>query len=148
MAQHQRPSKRDVRFRFNIPTINDDGSPIPAEWHLRCLKCEYDLTGLTSRHCPECGSAFKPYEIWVANRRKQADLYFRTPAYVPYGVLAALMLLALPVIRDNPLVLVPFGLLPVYEAAAHWFRWDPSGSRTIMIVLAVIASITVWAMLP
>lgn len=26
----------------------------------RCLKCDYDLRGITSRNCPECGRAFDP----------------------------------------------------------------------------------------
>jgi hypothetical protein len=46
----------------------DEGGPIPAEWKLRCLECGYDLTGLPTRVCPECGQPFKPRETWEANQ--------------------------------------------------------------------------------
>jgi hypothetical protein len=66
-----------------VPILHDDGKPIPAEWGLCCPSCEYDLTGLMDRRCPECGRLFKPYDIWISNRQKEAGLHFRTPAYVP-----------------------------------------------------------------
>jgi len=56
------------------PTLADMGGPIPAEWDLRCVRCGYSLTSLTSRVCPECGLAFQPRKTWLANRlpsRKQ-----------------------------------------------------------------------------
>ena len=36
------------------PEINIHQLPIPA-WDLRCPGCRYDLTGLPSHRCPECG---------------------------------------------------------------------------------------------
>lgn len=52
-----------------MPTVFDLGGPIPADWELRCTKCGYDLTGLTTRTCPECGRRFNPRQTWEANRR-------------------------------------------------------------------------------
>lgn len=34
------------------------GEPVPAAPEHRCSKCDYLLTGLTSRRCPECGECF------------------------------------------------------------------------------------------
>ncbi len=35
----------------------------PAELVLRCLNCDYDLTGLPENRCPECGEPFDPWEL-------------------------------------------------------------------------------------
>ena len=56
----------------SVPTALDTGGPIPPEWELECTKCGYNLTGLTSRVCPECGLAFKPRRTWEANRRPKS----------------------------------------------------------------------------
>jgi hypothetical protein len=36
----------------------DDGMPVPAELHMTCLGCRYDLTGVDRRICPKCGRRF------------------------------------------------------------------------------------------
>lgn len=50
-----------------MPPAIDDGSVIPSIWELRCTKCNYSLTGINSRKCPECGGAFDPRSTWEAN---------------------------------------------------------------------------------
>lgn len=46
-----------------------DHSPVPVEWAVRCPSCGYDLTGLTTRYCPECDTAFDPVYLTHKGRR-------------------------------------------------------------------------------
>lgn len=46
----------------------DYGRPVPEEPLHLCPKCDYILTGLTSRRCPECGTPFTLLEA-----RRHAD---------------------------------------------------------------------------
>ncbi len=59
-----------------VPHMPRDGEPIPAELHLRCVACGYELTGLTGRYCPECGTAFDPRETWLENERETWEYHF------------------------------------------------------------------------
>jgi len=45
------------------------GSPVPPMPLHECPQCEYNLTGLTSRRCPECGEPFT-----LSEARKQGSL--------------------------------------------------------------------------
>jgi len=40
-----------------------DDRRAPTDSGLRCPQCDYNLTGLTEKRCPECGSAFDPEEL-------------------------------------------------------------------------------------
>lgn len=138
---------KDVRFRSSIPSTHDDGSPIHAEWHLRCPKCDYELTGLTTRRCPECGRRFDPHAVWAGQRRKNAEFAFRTPAYVLYAVLGFVLLATLPLYRDNLVVLAPLGVLPVYEATAFFMGRDAEPARQPVIGLALMGCVVLWGIL-
>ncbi len=144
-----RPKKstRNIRFRSSVPLAHDDGSPIAAEWHLRCPKCEYDLTGLVQRRCPECGQCFDPHAIWAENRVRQAALHSRTPAHVSYTILVVLLLLTFPVYSAKPILLLPLGFIPLFELFAHLNKWDAGSTRTIVMTLCVIAAIIMWSMM-
>jgi|WetSurMetagenome_2_1015567.scaffolds.fasta_scaffold110686_2 hypothetical protein len=42
-----------------VENLNVSDSPADRDW-LRCLHCDYNLTGLTECRCPECGQPFDP----------------------------------------------------------------------------------------
>lgn len=42
---------------------NADHPPVGADIPLRCMQCDYNLTGLTTRRCPECGTPFDVTEL-------------------------------------------------------------------------------------
>lgn len=138
---------RGLRYRFTVPQLHDDGSPILEEWHLRCETCDYDLTGLTSRICPECGKRFDPHATWRARRDKQAAKSLQTPAYIIYGALAILLLMGLRPIKSQPLILLPMLAIPAFEAMAFFLNKDAGHSRPIVVVFCIIATITWWSML-
>lgn len=59
--KEQREPARLVELQpLNLKPLPDRHLPIPEEDppH-RCLQCDYILTGLVSRRCPECGTPFK-----------------------------------------------------------------------------------------
>jgi len=145
MEHEKPPARRNPRFRLGTPLAHDDGSAIAPEWNLHCPECDYDLTGLSSRRCPECGRRFDPHQIWVDNRRKKAGLSLRTPAYVPYSFLCLLLVVLLPFLLQKPHALLPLAVLPVYEGLAFYFRWDAQGSRSIVMALVVIVCISLYA---
>lgn len=47
----------------------DYGLPVPEKPAHVCPACDYSLTGLTSRRCPECGTPFTLVEARRAGRR-------------------------------------------------------------------------------
>jgi hypothetical protein len=86
------------------PTQIDPGGPILPEWNLRCVKCGYDLTGLLSRRCPECGEFFKPRETWQANRRKHTEP-FQMPANIAWTVAFVILPVSVFLACTRPLLL-------------------------------------------
>ena len=65
--------------------------PSPADAHLRCLECDYDLTGLINRVCPECGEAFDVAETARTNTRESWEYLLEnrcTPVGYPFFMLA------------------------------------------------------------
>jgi hypothetical protein len=145
MAPGNPPAPKNPRFRFSTPLVHDDGTPIPPEWGLRCPQCDYDLTGLSERRCPECGRRFDPHAIWVANKHREVGAGFHTPAYVIYGVVLVGLAICLPVIRDYPFALIPLAALPVFELGAFFFNIRVAAVRPIVVALIVIACIIVRA---
>jgi len=106
---------------------------------LRCPACDYNLTGLSTRRCPECGRIFDPHAIWVANKHREAGVGAHAPAQVVYGVTMLALLVLLPVFRDRLWSLVPLGVLPACELAALFFNFRLAASRPFIVglVLAV-----------
>lgn len=141
-----RPSKpKNPRFRFSTPLVHDDGSPIPPEWGLRCPHCDYDLTGLSNRRCPECGRRFDPHEIWVANKYRDAGIGYHTPAWVVYCTLLVALSIVVRFMLVKPFSLLPLGVLPAFELGAFFFNRKPAAVRPVVVALVVIACIVVWA---
>lgn len=87
------------------PTEIDPGGPILPEWSLRCVKCGYDLTGLLSRRCPECGESFRPRETWQANRRKHTEP-FQMPANIAWTVAILMIPVSVFLAFTEPLLLL------------------------------------------
>jgi len=69
--------KRDI-VEPGLPASNEKYAPIPSQWHLRCTHCDYDLTGLTYRRCPECGRRFGIDETMRLNKRTTWEFLFET----------------------------------------------------------------------
>jgi hypothetical protein len=135
-ARSKRPSPR---FRSPTPPSYDDGSPIPAEWRLRCPACDYDLTGLSTRRCPECGRIFDPHAIWVEHKRRAAGVGRHVPAYVVYAATLVMILALLPLLRGRLWSLLPLGILPAFELTALFFNFRPAATRPIIAGLLVVA---------
>jgi hypothetical protein len=59
------------------------GSELPAPEGIYCLTCRYDLRGLTSNRCPECGRAFDPglastYTRYPSRTKELEDRVYQT----------------------------------------------------------------------
>ena len=144
-----RQSPRSTHYRSDIPLVDDDGSPIPEEWGICCPSCEYNLTGLTVRTCPECGRPFKPHEIWEAERRKARVTTWQTPAYVQYGMLGIPVALTWRYVWNHyPQILLPLLVLPMFELGCWFLRKSAAEYRWGVIVLCSVASIAWWSMVP
>jgi hypothetical protein len=58
---------------------------------LRCPMCRYDLSGLATPQCPECGTSFTPELLRIAERRARwrkrviAALVMFVATYAPYS---------------------------------------------------------------
>ena len=135
---------RSVRYRLPTPTLFDDGKPILPDWDLRCCACGYQLTGLTSRRCPECGEAFRPRGTWVANRRSRATEQDRIPRYVYLGLLTGFGLLFLAMAWRQPEVLLPLLIVPPVEAVVFWLKWDPTWPRIVTLSFCAMAALCLW----
>ncbi len=62
-AQGGQPARRKPSGRGTpLPKVTGgvwhDDMPVPAEYHLTCRKCGYDLTGLDRHVCPKCRTRF------------------------------------------------------------------------------------------
>lgn len=61
--------------------MDEQGSPAPEG--IYCLNCRYELRGLTSNRCPECGRAFDPnlastYSRYPSRSKELEDRVYRT----------------------------------------------------------------------
>ena len=64
------------------PTIDIHQLPIPM-WDLRCPDCHYDLTGLPSHRCPECGLSFDIADVVQSWHRLRAPTFTGREQPVP-----------------------------------------------------------------
>lgn len=53
-----------------------EGQAVPAHLNLRCANCNYLLTGLKNRICPECGEPFDPLETYQKNIKSTWEFHF------------------------------------------------------------------------
>jgi len=139
----------DLRNRGNtglapsVPTMIDYGGPIPAAWNLRCEKCGYSLTGLTTRRCPECGENFRPRETWLAGRQKQIEQENSLPAVtwnwaVILAPLIVLMLISLYLLHAI-VIIIPVAWI-LLELFFTYMEFERTSLR-IGIVLALFVLI-------
>lgn len=116
---------------MEAPGVMDFEEPIRPEWDLHCTNCDYSLTGLTSRTCPECGQNFRPRQTWLVNRKaeREEDQIVR-PWLLKTGCAACLgIVMALLLYRFWPLVLLVWGILEVIA----WTRdLDAYGLRVLL----------------
>jgi len=88
------------------------GDPIPERPLHLCPCCDYNLTGMRSRRCPECG---EPFNIRDARHRaiecSQQMREDRIATYIEYGK--------------------PLALLGIFAAGVLWFAWEVRSSSTM-----------------
>ncbi len=132
-------------MRSRIPSIYDDGEPIPQAWDLRCQSCGYSLTGLTERRCPECGNKFHPRDIWETNRSapevREVTLLDQILLWVLVGVVTILVLFA--VVAHNNITWVGLVIIVLAEANILYARSDRLPMRLIGIGVGVAVLIAV-----
>jgi hypothetical protein len=129
--------------RAAAPQAQDDGGPIPPEWNLHCTQCGYNLTGLTSRVCPECGQPFWPRLTWLANRRAKDDseaiksrwLKWPTIAVFTCGLLLGVVYIFAPWRPTWLLVLVIWGWV---ELQCWRSGYDPHVPRVFFVTFFLI----------
>ncbi len=68
---------RDPDKTIPDPALASEGEPIPADLHLHCLECGYNLSGLTEWQCPECGEKFNPRRIHTIQMLRQPEYFLR-----------------------------------------------------------------------
>jgi hypothetical protein len=76
--------QRHVRDWLSIPTPNARVHPAlfpEADYPVFCMRCGYDLRGLSEQRCPECGEQFERGQLlveqYVRCRRPHSDLRYR-----------------------------------------------------------------------
>ena len=97
------------------PMTEPSGEPISDD--LRCPHCSYNLRGLTSRRCPECGTGFDPHIL-----RHQ---FPPRPSPVWRKLIWAMAL--------APVLIAGAGLL-----ASQAIKTQPPGRAILMTVFAVV----------
>ncbi|MEE8385032.1 MAG: hypothetical protein V3S01_03870 [Dehalococcoidia bacterium] len=104
--------------------------PVPASPLHLCPTCDYILTGLTSRRCPECGDPFTVDEA----RRRAVDqspairrMHRAALANRWAGVLGAALLV-------GAVLVLNLGV----ERSPPWVRLRPSAGGATMLVLAAV----------
>jgi hypothetical protein len=60
------------RLAWHVRRLTRRSRVLDRVTHGRCPRCDYDLTNLTSRRCPECGSYARPLHLSFA-RTHQDD---------------------------------------------------------------------------
>jgi hypothetical protein len=122
---------------MQMPPMPDEGRPIPEYLNLRCTRCGYDLTGLVSRTCPECGTDFDPLETWQANVRGTWEFHFAYMrplwqyivlgviiAPVPVGFIAIGLLSTFRIYISTPFWFTVALLGATYHFFAHYYDWS------------------------
>lgn len=75
MSRDEQPEETPLKPLIELEALpetscgetSNDNPPIPEKPAHICPSCDYNLTGLTSRRCPECGEEFLLYEArWHA----------------------------------------------------------------------------------
>ncbi len=129
----------------SVPTLFDLGEAIPVQWALRCTKCDYDLTGLIERRCPECGQRFRPRETWLANRQASAERKF---VFTSRGVSALMLgvLLAVSLLIFCPVVILV--LMPWVVTEVGCMYWGVGSTERWVVRAAMLAVLLFLILLP
>lgn len=135
-----------------IPRMPGEDEPIPAELRLRCINCGYELTGLISRCCPECGEIFDPRETWLENERSTWAYHFENVctkwdyARLAYLAFLAICFFALAGIDIKTLLAVPMVVLG--ELYILWMGGSGMQVRmsvwTLSVLWGVLVAMLAW----
>ena len=149
-SQQDKPADDPIRLKPLVPRLKR-AAPVPS-WpaHL-CPRCDYDLTGLTSRRCPECGAAFTlvaarehAYEKSEAGHlqrceersaRKKASPWLGLRRDLQYAIVITGILLAI------------VGFLSPLIIEAKWPRPNQWDAALDPVLKAIIRSATVVAIM-
>jgi|GEM_PF-2396856 len=135
---------------------------------LRCPKCDYELTGLPTAQCPECGTKVVPAELRISSLQKDDDrallgrsarwtlwmtatlliiqfsirgfLAIKPPDYeLPYSLEFTLVFLMFPLVIVGQPILALFALVEVIWS--HRVRERKSRNISLLALIIAIASI-------
>jgi len=94
------PANRAAVLRDDLlPPLPGEANrgPVPAQPLHLCPTCDYNLTGLVSRRCPECGQPFTLREARMRNIEKSMDsvVYLHSLRYERHKQIAGMILILL-----------------------------------------------------
>ncbi len=127
----------------------DTGAPVPAQPLHLCPECEYDLRGLLSRRCPECGT---PFTLTGARRvglqylpETESDLTVARKEQIRQRIGLALFALAwiVPFIVDPTnwqLFFTTIRIVIILMFAAMYKVWSQQAWHKIIFVASIIAA--------
>lgn len=87
----------------------DTVEPPPSDTGLKCPKCGYNLTALTTRTCPECGETFVITDV-TGHVRPPPPSALRHVAGALYGLGTVLVVMSWFRMVDNKIGWVGFGV--------------------------------------
>jgi len=134
-----------------VPRMPREDQPIPAELHLRCSACGYELTGLIERRCPECGAFFDPRETWLENEQATWEYHFENVRskwdYVAIGYVALAGVVYAVLVWRSAMALVALPLVLLGEGRVFYAG---GGGLTIRMLYATacvawgIVAVILW----
>jgi hypothetical protein len=132
-----------MRERFPLLPL---GEPIPPSMDLSCPQCGYNLTGLTGRRCPECGTKFDVATAQRANRESRYEHQFSGTgeAYAVVGIIIVVLVLIYLAFARTPIALIGLLLPLLGEFAAQQLEISPALTRAGYLALSVAWVIIVF----
>lgn len=115
----------------------------------RCPSCGYDLTGITSDACPECGSAIDPDRVYMSGVRAALEEW-KAPAESSTPARTALAVVT------TVLVLLPLIAIGLVALAAVWsgvrvllldFLSPTAAGLVALAPIALLALVLAWVLL-
>jgi hypothetical protein len=150
-GQHEKSANEPIELKPSVP-LAKGATPVPYRPVHLCPQCDYNLGGLTSRRCPECGSFFTliaarrhAFEKSQAGRRRRREERRQKRKssiwlFLPEDVSAALFVLGI--------VLVVLGFVSpaivdvVSPRGAGWLAQYAPFVRTLFRIM-IVCTITV-----
>lgn len=146
-----RPIPADARVCVFCGHNPDD--PMASSEGAKCRHCGYDLTGLKSARCPECGKLLTPRRRFAPSRedisREVARHEYMKPFLMIITCLPLLMLVD--VLRYNPAaavaaligvaVLIPVATLVFLGCCLLWIGFDAPLHLTVLRIAGILSAV-------